>query len=1399
MKKNMKNLLAVLFTVAILAVFSIQGFCADEGVYTDVNNNQIRYTQNGDAVTITGSRYESVRDLVIPETINGIKVTAIAPNAFSDATLRGSLTLPGTLKQIGASAFYGVGGFLKAVNFGDMEDCVIGNSAFASHSYLEAVNFRNMKNCTIGANAFAFCPKLTTVTFGTTKNVAMKDSVFAYTGIVNITIPRGVALGRSVFLDCRSLETVTILGEPLHQVVTQKDSKGNKTDVDVYCEKLFEGCLNLKSVTLSESFTQAYEDMFAECTKLESLSAAGFTKLTRFAFQDFTSLKTVYMPNLTEVAVCAFDNCSSLTEFDFSKVIKIEAHAFEGCSSLKAVDLHSVMSIDDYAFGGCTSLKELVIYHDMKLGFNIFYECTGIERLIIGDDVTTFNTIDKYTSSIDFVEGCDGIKYIYIGKNFKPLRYIPECKEIYKREEQYALNVEALNDFIYMTKLETIEVSPENPWYFTDEGVLYLDFDEAVILLRYPQAKEGDYYSTSNALKGVTKPFALGYCAFSHTKVKEVEITMPLTYLDGRPASKPKIYYGDCSNTFWGSAVEKVTFPKGGLTFIGYAMFSESQIREIDLSQVTSVGNYAFEGCNNLEYVDLPKCVTVGEYAFSECQKLKSVNLPLWTARTDDWDSDRWSVYRRDNWYDAKIFYKCTALESVNMPLAKRIPGRCFYGCTSLVNVNAPDCIKLERYCFYGCTSLERLDMTVIYVDSYALAECKSFKYISLNEANIYECAFKGCISLESIDGIDTIGKNAFESCTSLKNIKFQGVSSIRDSAFKGCSSLALLQFDSMNCSFGKNVFEGCPNVSFYCDENSTAYTYAVNNNIPVVAVSVSFQNSKYEYTGKEIEPSIIVSIGEMALVQNKDYTLRFEDNVKVGGATVIVHFIGDFEGLPDAYRGFSIVRRNICLANIEYVKDNVYDGEDIRPAVVVTLDGKTLTENVDYVIEYKNGSDIGTMLFTVKGIGNYTGTVDCYYNIIRRDIAETSVEKLPDCIYTGDEICPVPVIKWNGFILVPDEDFEVRYFENVNAGFGTAVIYGKGNFCGTQKVTFRIFGKDIQNSVITEIPDQTYNGSEIRPDFTVTLNGITLTEGTDYTAEYINNTEKGVAEIIISGTGNYSGVIRKTFNIRKNSVYGFTVFSETQMTETYDGTPLRPEMEVYFGTERLTEGKDYEIRLEDNISAGTATVTVIGIGLFEGERTYNFTILPCEISEKDISVSGSLEYNGAPVEPQITVTKDGKTLQYGTDYIVRYSDNNGVGTAFVTVEGVGNYCNSTTLEYEIFKNEEKNPEPDTPDKPEVPDNPEQNDPSKDNTDKTNNGKNDNADNGDKKPEKPSEDSNTPSKDNGSKTPQIPNTDAEKDCTALFTIFALLFAADFIIRKREKETQTFLNTRRNIK
>ena len=82
-----------------------------------------------------------------------------------------------------------------------------------------------------------------------------------------------------------------------------------------------------------------------------------------------------------------------------------------------------------------------------------------------------------------------------------------------------------------------------------------------------------------------------------------------------------------------------------------------------------------------------------------------------------------------------------------------------------------------------------------------------------------------------------------------------------------------------------------------------------------------------------------------------------------------------------------------------------------------------------------------------------------------------------------------------------------------------------------------------VQKPVIAEIPDQTYTGSEITPEPTVTIGSLTLTKSTDYTYSYTNNTNVGTATVTVTFQGDYEslGSVEKEFNI---------VWSETDTDE---------------------------------------------------------------------------------------------------------------------------------------------------------------------------------------------------------------------------------------------------------
>ena len=87
-----------------------------------------------------------------------------------------------------------------------------------------------------------------------------------------------------------------------------------------------------------------------------------------------------------------------------------------------------------------------------------------------------------------------------------------------------------------------------------------------------------------------------------------------------------------------------------------------------------------------------------------------------------------------------------------------------------------------------------------------------------------------------------------------------------------------------------------------------------------------------------------------------------------------------------------AVVRKNISKATVTGIKNKVYTGKAIKPAPTVKLSGKTLKKGTDYTVSYKNNTKVGKATVTIKGKGNYTGTVTKTFKINPK---ATSVSKL--------------------------------------------------------------------------------------------------------------------------------------------------------------------------------------------------------------------------------------------------------------------------------------------------------------------------------------------------------------------------------------------------------------------
>jgi hypothetical protein len=177
----------------------------------------------------------------------------------------------------------------------------------------------------------------------------------------------------------------------------------------------------------------------------------------------------------------------------------------------------------------------------------------------------------------------------------------------------------------------------------------------------------------------------------------------------------------------------------------------------------------------------------------------------------------------------------------------------------------------------------------------------------------------------------------------------------------------------------------------------------------------------------------------------------------------------------------------------------------------------------------YATGSVQGTGNLVGGLVGSNTGTVSSSYIPRKTDIGigKTVAEMKKQDTYEG----------WD--------------FEN------TWIIVNVSNYEKTLNDGYPILKWQLQNvlslkgAVVSSIPTQLYIGSAIEPTFTVTLNGITLTENIDYTVSYSDNTNVGTAKITVIGMGNYLGSIEAYFAITAKSV---TIIGITAANKEYDG-----------------------------------------------------------------------------------------------------------------------------------------------------------------------------------------------------------------------------------------------------
>ena len=265
-----------------------------------------------------------------------------------------------------------------------------------------------------------------------------------------------------------------------------------------------------------------------------------------------------------------------------------------------------------------------------------------------------------------------------------------------------------------------------------------------------------------------------------------------------------------------------------------------------------------------------------------------------------------------------------------------------------------------------------------------------------------------------------------------------------------------------------------------------------------------------------------------------------------------------------------------------------------------------------------------------------------------------------------------------------------------VDENTGTLTAKGRGSATITathKKVTTEVISKEVQvgaadlsQAVIGSIADQSYMGNEITPSISVTVNGVKLSQGTDYQLAYQNNVNAGEATVVVKPASGIGSEKRATFRIAPASLDQVSIGAIE--SQKYTGQAITPVPEVMFNGKTLVKDVDFTLAYMNNIDNGQAQVTVKGIGNFSGERTVTFNIGK-SVSNATISdVSSSCTYTGSAVCPVPRVTHGDNELTKGKDFEVTYKNNinAGTNTATMIITGIGEYSGQVECKFSIAK-----------------------------------------------------------------------------------------------------------------
>lgn len=575
----------------------------------------------------------------------GSGMREIGPYSFYYMTGMTAVKLGSGMKTVGNYAFY-KDSKLATVDLGGTE--VIGASAFSGDKKIAALTVpATMRE--IGAYAFNKCTGLTSLTL---EPGVKTIEAYAFSGcskIPSLTIPDTVtAIGNSAFSQCSAMAELKLspatksYGNGVFSYCSKLTSVVLPDGLTAVVDSMFMQCANLASVTIPDSVTAIGPRAFGYCKNLPAVTIPeGVTVIDDYAFNSCAKLTSLRIPNkVTRIGKNAFYGATALTALSLgSSVETIDNFAFYNCKNLPVVMLpDSVKTLGTSAFNRCEKMQTITFGTGLEsIGGMCFNYCGSLEAYVVPEANAAFTGRDgilynkEMTVLVSYPQGKKDKTYDVPGTVTEFAAYaiytVPALEQITLPEGLTTLNELSMADdtalgaihlpksvtFVHYRALEgctampAIEVDPDNGAYCSIDGVL---FDKAAeTLVYYPQGRTTDLYVVPDGVTAIGQNAFNDCAALGGIRTNDVK-AIGIEVFRGDKNLK----YVDLSDTV--ETVDAGAFYNcSGIT----TLTGTKALREI--------GANAFYSCSSLTYVLLPAVTLLGETAFNYCNKVTRVAI----------------------------------------------------------------------------------------------------------------------------------------------------------------------------------------------------------------------------------------------------------------------------------------------------------------------------------------------------------------------------------------------------------------------------------------------------------------------------------------------------------------------------------------------------------------------------------------------------------------------------------------------------------------------------------------------------------------------------------------------------------------------------------------------------